>query len=321
MIFSNDRWNKGREFQRVIRSSSAVEFESFEVVLRESFDLFIRPLLGEEMTNRLVLEYQENSGLDTVVLMAQRANANLALWYNFNELTVTVSGGGIQRVEAGDNKGLYKYQERELKEGYKTKGFNALDDLLLYLEQNVDDYAEFKNSPAYNYRRSALIPGAETVQMYLSIERSRLLFLRMQPHIRFIENTRLASLIGEGLLSDMRDKMTSGELEPIYSGLINSIQPVIILLAAARLVRQAGNLTDKGLYFTSVQATSGGDEMVSPAESGERETCARQLEQDAKDYQALADRYIKDKFPDFYQGKNSEVMFVDNDNLKIFWGL
>lgn len=321
MIFSIEKWDKGREFQRVIRSSSAVEYGSFEVVLRESFDLFIRPLLGGEMTKRLMDEYRDKPDTTTAVLMAQRANANLALWYNFNELTVTVSGGGIQRVESGDNKGLYKYQERELKEGYRTKGFNALDDLLSYLEQNTEDYTEFKNSPAYKSRCSALIPGAETVQLYLPIERSRLLYLRMQPHIRFIEDTRLASLIGDSLVADLREKMIAGDVDDLYSDLIRYVQPVIILLAAARLIRQAGSLTDKGLYFTSVQAAAGNDEATLPADPSSRETLAKQFELDAKEYQALADRYIKDKFPDFYRGKNSEVMFVDNDNLKIFWGL
>ena len=58
MVFSLEKWNNGREFQHVIKSSAAVDFNSFEPVLREAFDLFIRPVLGEDMTQRLIKEYK-----------------------------------------------------------------------------------------------------------------------------------------------------------------------------------------------------------------------------------------------------------------------
>lgn len=61
MVFSLEKWNNGKEFQRVIKSSTAVDYNSFETVLREAFDLFIRPILGEEMTDRLIREYEENT--------------------------------------------------------------------------------------------------------------------------------------------------------------------------------------------------------------------------------------------------------------------
>ena len=93
MVFSLEKWNNGKEFQRVIKSSTAVDYNSFETVLREAFDLFIRPILGEEMTDRLIREYEENTPEknNQLVYLAQRANANLAIWYNFYELTVILS--------------------------------------------------------------------------------------------------------------------------------------------------------------------------------------------------------------------------------------
>lgn len=39
MVFSLNKWDKGREFQHVMKSSAAVDFNSFEPILREAFDL------------------------------------------------------------------------------------------------------------------------------------------------------------------------------------------------------------------------------------------------------------------------------------------
>lgn len=323
MVFSLDKWDKGREFQHVMKSSAAVDFNSFEPILREAFDLFIRPVLGEDMTKRLIKEYNEDTPdkCNPVIYLAQRANANLAVWYNFYELTVILSGSGIQKAETGDYKGLYKYQERQLRENYKTKGFNALDDMLLYLE--CSSFPEYKKSPAWLARSTAIVPGADTVQKYLPIERSRLIFLRLEPHISFIEKTRLPGLIGEKMLSALKEKMEKKEVEgTTFQSLLNCIQPVVILYAAARLVRQAGMLTDKGLYFSSVLAgMSGNDETNIIATKEETETRAKQFEADAETYLSLADRCIQDNFPEYFKGKASNTFNVDNDNLKIFWGV
>lgn len=322
MVFSLDKWNNGREFQRVIKSSAAVDYNSFEQILREAFDNFIRPILGDEMTARLIREYEEDTPEKNsrLIYLAQRANANLAIWFNFYELTVILSGSGIQKAETGDYKGLYKYQERQLRDNYKTKGFNALDDMLTYLEKS-NNYPEYHSSPAWIMRQTAIVPGADIVEQFLPIERSRLIFLRLQPHISFIEKTKLPSLIGTDMLSELMKKIQEGNLEgTAYAGLLNLIRPVIILYAAARLVRQAGILTDKGLYFSSIMAgASGNDETSIIASRDQAEAAAVQYEADAENYLQLADSYIQDQFPNHFRGKASDVFNVDNNNRKMFW--
>lgn len=322
MVFSQEKWNNGKEFQRVIKSSTAVDYNSFETVLREAFDLFIRPILGEEMTERLLREYKENTPErnSRLVYLAQRANANLAIWYNFYELTVILSGSGIQKAETGDYKGLYKYQERQLRENYKVKGFNALDDMLSFLERSTD-YPEYHKSPAWISRQTAIVPGADTVEEFLPIERSRLIFLRLQPHISFVEKTKLPSLIGHDMLTVLTNKIKEGNLEGSeYASLLNLIRPVVILYAAARLVRQAGTLTDKGLYFSSVMAgASGNDETSIIATREQAEAAAIQYEADANNYLQLADSCIQEQFPQYFRGKSNDAFNVDNSNRKIFW--
>ena len=145
--------------------------------------------------------------------------------------------------------------------------------------------------------------------------------MRLQPHISFVEKTKLPSLIGHDMLTVLTNKIKEGNLEGTeYASLLNLIRPVVILFAAARLVRQAGTLTDKGLYFSSVMAgASGNDETSIIATREQAEAAAIQYEADANNYLQLADSCIKEQFPEYFRGKSNDVFNVDNSNRKIFW--
>ena len=130
-------------------------------------------------------------------------------------------------------------------------------------------------------------------------------------------------MIGEKMLSALKEKMGKQEIEgTAFQSLLNCIQPVVILYAAARLVRGAGTLTDKGLYFSSVLAgMSGNDETSILATKDEAEMAAKQFETDAAEYLSLADRFIQEHFPEYFRGKANDAFNVNNDNRKIFWGV
>lgn len=313
MVFSFEKWEEGRELQRVIKGSSAMDWIVFGPVLTDAFELFIRPLLGDEMTVKLTESYKEDKNKD-LIRLAQRANANLAIWYNFNELNTVLSSSGTQRHDSESFKTLYKYQERNLRDGYKTKGFDALDNILKFLESNISDYPEYKESKTYQDRSRHIVPSAEIINKYLPIDSSRLVFLRFLPHMNFVEETKIISYIGEDLFVALKED------EEKYRELREKLQPVVINLAAARLVRQTGNITDRGLYFSAVMAgISGNDETSYPADPVAVEISAKQFESDAKDFMNIADRYIKKEFSDMHRGTPGGELNVDNDDRKIFW--
>jgi hypothetical protein len=320
MVFSLDKWDKGRELQGVIKGSAAMDWVVFSPVLFDAFSLFIGPLLDDGMTGRLVSVYRDDkrSGMDDeLVRLAQRANANLAIWYNFNELNTVLSSSGTQRHSSESYQSLYKYQERSLRDGYKTKGFDALDHLLAFLERNVSGYPEFRESKAYKDRRLSFVGSAEDINRFLPIENSRLIYLRFFPHLQFVEQARVKSFIGEPLFVELK-KETQDEKG---RGLIERLQPVIVCLAAERVVRYSGSITDKGLYFSSILAgISGNDEASKPAGPEVINSQAEMFLSDAKEYMAIADRYIKEYFQEFHRGTPGNELNVDNDGRKIFWG-
>ncbi|OCW94215.1 hypothetical protein A9168_08295 [Macellibacteroides sp. HH-ZS] len=321
MVFSEAKWNKGAEFQQVVKGSAALGFTTVAPMLRDAYDLFIRPLI-EELTDVIDTAYKEDNPTplqSELIRLAQRANANLAMWYGFSELNMSLSSTGFTRIESDSSRSLYKYQERELRESYKEKGFNALDDLIFFFERNIADFPEFKQTKCYLESRTMLVPGASLVSEYLPINRSRLIFLRLKPHILFVEKTKLPALIGVDVLSEIAaNRGDNADMK--YTKLLALLQPVIINFAAARLIMASGSLTDRGLYYTSIiGGMSGNDEEQKPANMEQIAMQAKLLNADAEEYLQRANLFIKSNFPALYAGNSKDTFRVNNDGRKIFW--
>lgn len=320
MVFSDGKWNNGREIQNVIKASAALDFITVRPFLKDSFNLFIAPTVGPELVDRLIHIYNEplvNDSESQFLELAQRANANLAFWYGFDELSVSMSNNGAQQKSDGSYSGLYKYQARDLKNSYKNKGFNALDELLCFLECHLTDFPEFKDSDTYTQIRSSIVPDAKTINRFLPIN-SRLIFLRFRPHISFVEETRLVSFIGDRICVELRKELGKDARSDRFVSLIEKLQPVVIFLAASRLLKTAGSMTDRGLYFTTVRNTSGNDEEEIPADETIISLRARQYEQDAIEYLSIVNRFIQADFPEYYSGSANKTFHRDNYDKKIF---
>ena len=114
---------------------------------------FVKPLLGTAMYDELVEFYETEYPAEptevqeaTLLLLTkvQHAVIHLAYFVGFDFLNVSVSDAGFQRIESERTKGLYKYQEDNLKSYFSEAGFNALDDVLVYIENNIAHFNEFK---------------------------------------------------------------------------------------------------------------------------------------------------------------------------------
>jgi len=89
MIFSIQKWEKAAEIKPYISVSKDLSFETMEASLRNAFEMFLRPLLGDALVADLITYYAAAtpSAKELRFLqLAQRANALLAFWYDYDEI-------------------------------------------------------------------------------------------------------------------------------------------------------------------------------------------------------------------------------------------
>lgn len=341
MIFSEEKWNNGAEIKEFIKVSSALSFKMMETPLRNAFQLFIVPLLGSQMIAELIEIYKfgpnpdvlersselvtERERMDWELLkLCQFANANLAMWYDFDTISVRITDAGFQRQESenGTFKPAYKYQEDNLRQGFKNKGFNMLDQVLDFLYEHIDLYPEFSFSKNYETHTSAIVRTTGEVNDVYFINSSRLIFLRLQTHLRFVEEMFLKPEIGDEMYDELIGWLTDGIAED-KKHLVESLRLAcgryMIILAVKRLLAETGSITDRGLYFTTIQPGKNGNEFIGPVDTDRLAIQIQNLQCDADAYRSALTRLIRTNFSDRFVGDPARVFDRDNDNKNTFW--
>ena len=81
MVFSEAKWHKGAEFQQVVKVSAALGFATVAPLLRDAYDLFIRPLIEDlsEIIDAAYIADNPTPEQSELIRLTQRANANLAM--------------------------------------------------------------------------------------------------------------------------------------------------------------------------------------------------------------------------------------------------
>lgn len=325
MIFSANKWEDSDELKKFIPVSAALSFEKVESSLNDAFSLFIVPLFGDKLAKRFQRIYDDPAAdqADRVLLEeCQRAIANLAFWYNYTELNIRITDQGFQRQEAENFKSTYKYQEDQLRAAFKNKGFNAIDRMIDFLDKHQEDFPEYAESPAYAFRAKAIVRTTSEVDEIYFINNSHLIFLRLKPFFKIVEETVLQPVLGIDLYNTLLSSIEKGDKDlggTTVEELRIRCAQFVILKAVAMLIRSTGSLTDRGLYFKQLVPDKNGNEYQQPVELEQAITMAANVELTAKSYHDLLLTFVEQKLPDFFKGRQSRVFDRDNDHKKSVW--
>lgn len=329
MIFSEEKWNDADEMRPYIAVSNALTFRTVQAAIQNAYGLFIRPLVGDKIVKKLQQIYDSVSNISEIkedanskdlkmLYYAQRANAFLSFWYDYDEMQVLIADTGVKRQESENVKMPYKYQELSLKNGFKQKGFDALDNLIAFLEQNLTDYPDYKESDNYTQTLNSIVRNASEVNAYHEINCSRLVYLRLKPNIRIIEDTVIAPRIGYSLYEELKNALKEDKPEEKYTKLREKLIPVVVLFAVQKLILETGSLTDRGLFFSGLKGNEGSYESLDPVSDTRIVYQANKAEADAISYWILAERYLKSEFG-IDPSKGNIIPHRNNTNKKSFW--
>ncbi len=327
MVFNKEKWTGDEGIGMFVHASNALSWETMAGPLNQAWQLFVLPLLGEELCSAVDAIFSKVSSNRSVaekrvLWYVQGAVANLALWHSFDELNVRLTDQGHQRQETENFKSVYKYQERELRQSYRNKGFNSLDGLMAYLDAHASDFGAWATAPANVHRKQAVVRNTLEVDNVVFINRSTIVFLRLQPILAKLEQTDLPVILGRRLYDAFLGKLGTTDStigQTTVEELRVRVGRVLINKAVAELIRQTGSLTDRGLYFETVTAGRDGDSVTSVPTSREKFQLAEVYERDAMaQYHALSN-FIELNIPEFYAGHPSDVFKRDNDGKRTFW--
>ena len=318
------------EIREFLPVSSSSDFDSVAPHILNAERDYLVPVIGVAMYEELE-EFYEMEALSNPTAVQQKTAALLSLvqsaviliayWIGFDLLNAHISDGGFKRTESTNVKGLFKYQEENLKTYFRTNGFNGLDTVLQYLETNIADFGEFAASPASTLLKSSFIPTTDIFNDIIFINKSRLTFLRMKPHMQLIEDTEISTILGKAF-TFVKSEMVKTDPDAKVKAILPYIRKPIAYLASALLMEESGaDLTDNGLFFTSTSAGYNNDTEQKPAASERIAILVKRNRNTGNAYLDQLRSYLAANASEWNEITSStgKVFRRDNTNKKTFW--
>ncbi len=266
------------EIKDFLPISTGNDFTRLKPHIENAENKFIKPLLGNDLYTDLLAFYEaadpvEPSDTEKAMLEIQKkvqfALIHLAYFVGFDFMNITVSDMGFTRQESEHTKGLFKYQEDNIRKYFSDNGFNSLDDVLAFIESNITHFQQFKDSSNWTVLKSSFLPSVNAIESIpFNILGSRLIFLALKPHIAYIEDIEIQPLLGKSIYDEIKAEMVKESPAPKVVSVLPLIRKITIYLASAALMNETGGTLDsKGLLFEQVSANYPGNNKQAPSES------------------------------------------------------
>lgn len=331
MFFSTLQETFLTEAQEILPVSITSDITKLLPFLEQVERKYILPLLESELYDNLQKfcsdpdswisgsAGEEDITTTTALLKLIRiAELNLAYYVGFAVLNTLISDGGFQRIGDGQNfKGLYKYQETDLKLYFETAGYNGLDDMLKYIEDNIEIFSEWEDSSIYAFRKKAIIRDPETFDAICFINKSRLTFLRLQRYMNEVIDFEIKPMLATEW-DTLQTELAKDNPDGKYSALVAEIRKPLAYLSCAKLIEKTGNLTDRGLFFEGKNSMFPDDSFKKPAEGDSSLAAAASYRDTGLKYLAALRQYLIDKEFTSFGNANGNVYNRNNDNKKTF---
>lgn len=320
------------EIQTFLPIGVGNDFKRLKPHIENAENKFVKVLLGTEMYEELQEFYDVDYPVEpTEVQVAtkelltkvQHATIHLAYFVGFDFLNVSVSDMGFTRTESATTKGLYKYQERNLRKYFSESGFNSLDNVLVYMESNISYFNEFKLHANYTTFKQSFLPTVKVIEAIpFNIHGSRLIFLALKPQVAFIEDTIIKTVLGETIYSEIKTEMVKDDPAAKVLAILPYIRKPLIYFATAMLMEETGaTLEDKGLYFEKIDATYANDSIKGPSTEQRIASMVARNRMVGNSYLDMLKTYLADNAEDWteYSGQTGSIPNRDNTNKKTFW--
>lgn len=290
---------------------------------------YLIPLLSIEQYNDLDAYAASATKDDAKEELLQQCMAPviwLALLDGFDLLNIQISDAGMHRNETDQKKGLYGYQERNIKAYLKNSGFNGLDNILAFLEEHIDDYQLWADSTACSMAYDSLIISAkEFTKVYAPLKDSSIVFRNMKSAMQRVEDFQLRTRIGDAIIDNLKELIQDREInDPAnakYKALLSYIHKPLAYLTVEESIAELGaKFTDMGLLFEEVNAGLIPDNISATNPDAKVQAIAKQCNATGRKYLSMLVDYLNahtDDFPEYTEIRQI-VEEADQSSKKIF---
>lgn len=227
------------EIKQYISVNATSIFDSIAPYIRMAEMKYLVPAIGKDEYDDLNTAYNGTDPLtdaqEALLPYAQRMVAYLAYSLYLPMGQVQVGESGIQIVSSENKKTAWQWQVDQLDESLRELGFNAVEEMLAFMEANKEDYPLWTASTAFTENNELFVSSAIEFTSYYNINNSRRLYNAMRFIIKKVETFKIKPLLGAAYFAALKASIIAGAVSDDDQLVLDFIKNIVCYLTLADL--------------------------------------------------------------------------------------
>lgn len=146
---------------------------------------------------------------------------------------IHISDSGVYVISTGDRKPISDAKLHKISQQLSDSGFNFIEKTMEFLEANLDEFPEYKNSEARKETISFFITSAKEFTRFVNIRSSRITFMALLPVMGSVEETWLTKRIGADVKAALLERRNNNALTDADKKLLPKIKRAVAFMTTA----------------------------------------------------------------------------------------
>lgn len=232
----NNQFVTNQDIKNHLIATGDLKYPLLEKALKSAYTQYILPIIDLEMIDDCEDEEAKKEAFEII----KKVIINLAMAKSFFRVLLQADGSGIRDNTAKESRAT-KEDKEALQNSYYDDGYYAIEELLIFLEQNKEHFENWKDSIKYTSLKNSFLPTALIFNNVLNIYESRRIFLMLKPNIHAVETRRIKKLLTAPLYNKLLNPVENdpNAIEPaLATELIEiHIRPIVANLSMASCIR------------------------------------------------------------------------------------
>lgn len=226
------------DIQKYLSIDTNSKYEQILPYIKQAESQILIPALSKAEYDSLHSAYQAVSD-ETTLTTAQKnlldkcrlvvAPFGLMFWTPIGQLRIDANG--IRIVNTDTHKTAFQWQIEDAKKALADMGYQAVEDLLVFLEENKATYTSWAASANYAELNKLVISSATEFEKYFPINNSRRTFIALKSAIKKAEDFYMKSYLGEDLFDEVKGELEDNDLSADNEALMPYLRPAIAHMA------------------------------------------------------------------------------------------
>lgn len=181
--------------------------------------------------------------------------------YGFNIFVpvgnISISEKGLHMHTEESLKPAPLWAKEELQNTLKDAAFFDLEALLMFLDENQNDYPEWVDSNAYSRNKSLFIQYSKEFSEYYNIGNSYRTFVRLKSILKDVQEDKISTVLGEDYYEELVEKHLDEDTNPDDKNVLRKVKKALVYFTVADACRLLPvEITDMGLTIRSYNGFS-----------------------------------------------------------------